>query len=101
MTCIRSFCEMHVRDHYRYKELEQHQLVEASADLNAYNKITELKQTIRKLDKENRALRERINVLKLSSCTPSLPAYICKGKTPTAGEGYDHTLFTYRENQQK
>ncbi|XP_060737399.1 uncharacterized protein LOC132853567 isoform X2 [Tachysurus vachellii] len=84
LICLRSFCERHVRDHYRYKELEEHQLVEAAADLNVYNKLAELKQNIRTLSEENRALREKLNSLEQRSSTPRLPAYICKGKTPTA-----------------
>lgn len=86
LTCIRSFCELHARDHYRYREMEHHQLVEVTNDLDVYKENAELKQMIREMKGENRVLREEINSLRRGGSTPSLPAYICKGKTPTAGE---------------
>ncbi|KAK3565423.1 hypothetical protein QTP86_008246 [Hemibagrus guttatus] len=84
LLCLRSFCERHVRDHYIYKELEQHPLVEATRNINVHNELSELKQTIRKLSEENRTLRERLKSLEESSNAPKLPAYICKGIIPTA-----------------
>lgn len=66
--------------------MEQHQLVEVTKDLDVYKENAELKQMIRVIKEENRLLREEINSLKQGSSRPSLPAYICRGKTPTAGE---------------
>lgn len=86
LTCVRSFCEEHGRDHYRYKEMEQHQLLEVTKDLNIYKENAELKQMIRVMREENRVLREELKSLKQGGSTPSLPAYICQGETPTAGE---------------
>lgn len=86
LTCVRSFCELHARDHYKYKVMEQHQLVEVTHDLDVYRENAQLKQMIRDLEEDNRVLREEHKSLKQESSTPSLPAYICRGKNPTAGE---------------
>lgn len=86
LTCVRSFCEMHGRDHYRYREMEEHQLVEVTTDLDVYKENAQLKQMIREMKEQNRTLREEMNSLKQGSSVPSLPAYICGGKTPAAGE---------------
>lgn len=86
LTCVRSFCEIHARAHYLSQELEQHQLVEVTEDLDIYKENAQLKEMINKMHEENRALREELRSLRMSSSTPSLPACICKGKTPTAGE---------------
>ncbi|XP_053092247.1 dentin sialophosphoprotein-like isoform X4 [Pangasianodon hypophthalmus] len=86
LTCVRSFCEQHVRDHYKYKLMQQHQLVEVSEDLDVYKENAKLKQIIRDTNEENRVLREEINSLKYGNSMPKLPAYVCKGKTPTAAD---------------
>lgn len=86
LTCVRSLCELHARDHYKCKEMEQHQLVEVTKELDVYKQNAELKQMIRALEEDNRALKEEIKSLKQGSGMPSFPAYICRGKTPTAGE---------------
>lgn len=86
LTCVRSFCELHARDHYKCKEMELHQLVEVTKELDVYKQNAELKQIIRALEEDNRALKEEMKSLKQGSGMPSLPAYICRGKTPTAGE---------------
>ncbi|XP_053479912.1 uncharacterized protein LOC128607263 [Ictalurus furcatus] len=86
LTCVRSFCEIHARAHYVSQELEQHQLVEVTEDLDIYKENAQLKEMINKMHEENRALREELRSLRMSSSTPSLPACICKGKTPTAAD---------------
>lgn len=96
LICLRSFCSRHVMDHYKYKELEKHDLVEATTDINMYNELNELKQAIRKLTEENRSLKELLNSLEKSS-GPKLPAYICKGIIPTAGEREIITYCLHRE----
>ncbi|KAL7827198.1 hypothetical protein SRHO_G00329160 [Serrasalmus rhombeus] len=91
MTCLASFCETHIRDHYTVEALQRHLLVEVTKNLNVLQENAQLKKTIKEersekvalrdenqaLRKENEALNQKITELRLSN-------YLCETKTPVA-----------------
>ncbi|XP_017539531.1 ret finger protein-like 3 isoform X1 [Pygocentrus nattereri] len=84
MTCLASFCETHVRDHYTVEALQRHLLVEITKSLNILQENAQLKKIIREERSEKMALRKEITTLRQKICELRLPDYICKGKIPAA-----------------
>ncbi|KAL6456205.1 hypothetical protein MHYP_G00347470 [Metynnis hypsauchen] len=79
MTCLASFCETHVRDHYTVEALQRHLLVEVTKNLNILQENAQLR-------KENAAMKDEIKTLKQTIRDLRLPDYICKGKTPVPAD---------------
>ncbi|XP_036434013.1 E3 ubiquitin-protein ligase TRIM39-like isoform X2 [Colossoma macropomum] len=93
MTCLASFCEAHVRDHYTVEALQRHLLVEVTKNLNILQENAQLKKIIREersekmdLRKEVATLKQMICELRQTICELRLPDFICKGKTPAAAD---------------
>ncbi|XP_017539513.1 E3 ubiquitin-protein ligase TRIM39-like [Pygocentrus nattereri] len=93
MTCLASFCEAHVRDHYTVEALQRHLLVEVTKNLNILQENAQLKKIIREersektaLRKEVTTLRQTICELRQTICELRLPDFICKGKIPAAAD---------------
>ncbi|XP_036434011.1 ret finger protein-like 2 isoform X2 [Colossoma macropomum] len=84
MTCLASFCEAHVRDHYTVDALQRHLLVEVTKNLNILQENAQLKKIIKEERSEKMALRKEIATLRQMICELRLPDYICKGKIPAA-----------------
>ncbi|KAG9270585.1 pyrin-like [Astyanax mexicanus] len=93
MTCLASFCELHVQGHYTIEPLNRHLLVEVTKNLGNLQESAQMKKILTKereenqrlkdenlsLKKENESLRQRI-------CKLRLPDYICQGKVPVAAD---------------
>uniref|UniRef100_A0A3B4CXY1 B30.2/SPRY domain-containing protein n=1 Tax=Pygocentrus nattereri TaxID=42514 RepID=A0A3B4CXY1_PYGNA len=76
MTCLASFCETHVRDHYTVEALQRHLLVEITKSLNILQENAQLKKIIREERSEKMALRKEITTLRQKICELRLPDYI-------------------------
>ncbi|KAL6456207.1 hypothetical protein MHYP_G00347490 [Metynnis hypsauchen] len=98
MTCLASFCETHVKDHYTVEALQRHPLVEVTKNLNMLldnaqqkriiTRVQQENQTLKAksqtLEKDSAALKQKISELRQKICELRLPDFICKGKTPAA-----------------
>ncbi|KAL7883946.1 hypothetical protein AOLI_G00067160 [Acnodon oligacanthus] len=84
MTCLASFCETHVRDHYTIDALQRHLLVEVTKSLNILQENAQLRKIIREERSEKTVLRKEVATLRQKICELRLPDYICKGKIPAA-----------------
>ncbi|KAI4901175.1 hypothetical protein NFI96_005918 [Prochilodus magdalenae] len=86
MTCLASFCERHIRDHYTVEPLQRHLLVEVTKNLNILQENAQLRKENTNLKEELRTLREKNKALNQKIHELRLPDYICKGKIPASGE---------------
>uniref|UniRef100_A0A8B9H667 Butyrophilin subfamily 2 member A2 n=1 Tax=Astyanax mexicanus TaxID=7994 RepID=A0A8B9H667_ASTMX len=81
MTCLASFCEIHVKDHYTIEAMRRHTLVEVTKNLVILQDNVRLTKTINKERAKNLALKMEIAVLQQKITKLKLPDFICKGKT--------------------
>ncbi|KAL6456214.1 hypothetical protein MHYP_G00347560 [Metynnis hypsauchen] len=79
MTCLASFCETHVRDHYTVEALQRHVLVEVTKNLTILQENAQLKKTIKEARDENQRLKKENAILRF-------PDYIWKEKLPVAAD---------------
>ncbi|XP_036435579.1 E3 ubiquitin-protein ligase TRIM39-like [Colossoma macropomum] len=86
MTCLASFCETHVRDHYTVEALQRHLLVEVTKNLNVLQENAQLKKTIKEARDENQTLKRQILTLKKENAILRFPDYIWKEKLPVAAD---------------
>ncbi|KAL6456208.1 hypothetical protein MHYP_G00347500 [Metynnis hypsauchen] len=100
MTCLASFCEAHVRDHYTVEALKRHLLVEVTKNLNILQENAQLKKIIKEERSEKTALRKEVATLsqticelrqticelRQTICELRIPDFICKGKIPAAAD---------------
>ncbi|KAL7883955.1 hypothetical protein AOLI_G00067250 [Acnodon oligacanthus] len=86
MTCLASFCETHVRDHYTVEALQRHLLVEVTENLTILQENAQLKKTIEEARAENQTLRHVIRTLKKENAILRFPDYIWKEKLPVAAD---------------
>ncbi|XP_017539525.1 uncharacterized protein LOC108412130 [Pygocentrus nattereri] len=87
MTCLASFCDSHVRDHYTIEALQRHLLVEVTRNLSVLQENAQLKKMIKEersektaLRDENQALRKEVAMLRQTICELRLPDFL----TPAA-----------------
>ncbi|KAL6456212.1 hypothetical protein MHYP_G00347540 [Metynnis hypsauchen] len=87
MTCLASFCDTHVRDHYTVEALQRHLLVEVTKNLSILQENAQLKKMIKEerrektaLKNDNQALRKEVAMLRQTICELRLPDFL----TPAA-----------------
>ncbi|KAI4879541.1 hypothetical protein NFI96_024234 [Prochilodus magdalenae] len=79
LTCLSSFCERHIRDHYTVEALQRHLLVEVTKNLNILQENAQLRKMIKDHQRENQVLKKEIAALKF-------PKYICMRRTPVTAD---------------
>ncbi|KAL6456210.1 hypothetical protein MHYP_G00347520 [Metynnis hypsauchen] len=64
MTCLASFCERHVMDHYKIPALQRHKLVEVTKNLSIILENAQEKKIIKEMQKKNQTLMQESLALK-------------------------------------